>query len=90
MNYEQYEKLNELARRARKIGKTSITLNYELIDDYFHVTKLTPSEQSVTISKSDGDFLEEFPIASFDETIVSNILWDAESVIRKEEDKTDK
>lgn len=85
MNYQQFDKLNELARRAREVGKTSITLDYELTDDYFHVTKLTPSEQSVTITKSDGDFLEDFPITSLDETIVRDILVEAEDAIADEE-----
>jgi hypothetical protein len=90
MNYEQFDKLNELARRAREVGKTSITLDYELTDDYFHVTKLNPSEQSVTITKSDGDFLEEFPITSLDETIIRDILIEAEDAIADEEAEIEK
>ena len=85
MKTEQYDKMLELARRLREYGDTSVKCDVEMTDDYFKVTELNPSEGFVTISKSDGDFIEEFPISSLSDDIIENVLYDAECAIEQEE-----
>lgn len=85
MKTEQYDKMLELARRLREYGDTSVKCDVELTDDYFKVTELNPSEGFVTISKSDGDFIEDFPISSLSDDIIENVLYDAECAIEQEE-----
>lgn len=85
MKTEQYDKMLELARRLREYGDIKVKCDVELTDDYFKVTELNPSEGFVTISKSDGDFIEDFPISSLSDDIIENILYDAECAIEQEE-----
>ena len=74
MTTKQYDKINELARKTRY----SIKCDVELTDDYFRVTEVIPSEQFVTITHSNGDYMEDFPIASLSEDIIDEILYQAE------------
>jgi hypothetical protein len=90
MTSEQYDKMNELARRLRNFGDTKVKCDVDLTDDYFKVSEFNPSEGFVTITKSDGDFLAEFPISSLSEAIIGNVLWDAACTIAKVEAGTDK
>lgn len=90
MTTEQFGKLNELARRLYDSDTASVKCEVELTDDYFKVTELNPSEGFVTITHSNGNFMEEFPITSLSETIIDNILYDAECVLDKEEAELDK
>jgi len=90
MTSEQYDKMNELARRLRNFGDTKVKCDVDLTDDYFKVSEFNPSEGFVTITKSDGDFLTEFPISSLADRIIADILYDAEQNINSEEDDIDK
>lgn len=90
MTSEQYDKMNELARRMRELGYTKVKCDVALTDDYFTVTDFKPSEGFVTISKSDGDFLDDFPISSLSADIIIKVLWEAERAISNEEDAVNK
>lgn len=85
MKTEQYDKMLELARRLREYGDTKVKCDVETTDDHFKITELNPSEGFVTISKSDGDFIEEFPISSLSDKMIDDILYDAECTIEQEE-----
>lgn len=90
MTSEQYDKMYELARRLSNFGDTKVKCDVDLTDDYFNVSEFNPSEGFVTITKSDGDFLAEFPISSLADSIIADILYDAEQNINSEEDDIDK
>ena len=90
MTSEQYDKMYELARRLRNFGGTKVKCDVDLTDDYFKVSEFNPSEGFVTITKSDGDFLAEFPISSLSEAIIGNVLWDAACTISDEEASAEK
>lgn len=90
MTSEQYDKMNELARRLREYGDIKVKCDVDLTDDYFKVTELNPSEGFVTITKSDGDFMTDFPISSLSEAIIGQILYDADCTIADEEAGIDK
>lgn len=91
MTNEQYDKMYELARRLRNFGETKVKCDVELTNDYFiKVSELNPSDGFVTITKSDGDFLTEFPIPSLADRVIDDILYDAEQNIDKEEAGIDK
>ena len=90
MKTEHYDKMLELARRLREYGDTKVKCDVELTDDYFKVTELNPSEGFVTISKSDGDFIEDFPISSLSDSIIDEVLYDAACNIAQEEEEIEK
>lgn len=90
MNTLQFDKMYELARRAREFGYSTIKCDVELTDDYYKVTNLNPSEQTVTLTHADGDFMDDFPITSLSEEIIDNILYDAECAIEQEEEDFEK
>jgi len=90
MTSEQYDKMNELARRLRNFGDTKVKCDVDLTDDYFKVSEFNPSEGFVTITKSDGDFLTDFPISSLSEAIIGDVLWDAACNIAEEEASVEK
>lgn len=77
MTTKQYDKINELARKTRY----GIKCNVELTDDYFTITEFNPSEQFVTITHSNGDYMEDFPVASLSDSIIDEILYQAEIAI---------
>ena len=90
MTTEQYDKMNELARRLLEYGDNKVKCDVDLTDDYFKVTELNPSEGFVTITKSDGDFMAEFPISSLSDAIIGNVLWDAACTISDKEASVEK
>lgn len=90
MTTEHFDKILALARRLRKLGETKVKCDVDLTDDYFKVTELNPSEGFVTITKSDGDFMAEFPISSLSDAIIGNVLWDAACTISDEEASVEK
>lgn len=90
MSEKQINKMLELARRLREYGDTKVKCDVETTDDYFKITELNPSEGFVTISKDDGDFIEEFPISSLSDKMIDDILYDAECTIEQEEQEIEK
>ena len=90
MTTEQYDKISALARQLRELGETKVKCNVDLTDDYFKVTEFNPSEWFVTIAKSDGDFMTEFPIPSLNADIINKVLWEAERTISDEMDAVNK
>lgn len=81
MKQEFYDKLYDLACRAREFGKTNVECDVELEDDYFRVTKLHLTERTVEITYADGDFMDDFPISALSEDLIEDILYEAECAI---------
>lgn len=90
MKQEFYDKLYDLSLRAREFGETNVKCDVELEDDYFHITELHLTDNTVTVTHADGDFRDDFPISAFSESIIEDILYDAECTIEQEEEDFEK